>query len=339
VPPWLLKIFKNPDGQTNWPRVGAVIAAVAGAVWTVFTFVVEHKGAHDQGPTKEQIEQIQKPLAEQLAAQNALIKMLTEKNPAAAGPGVQQAVGAAVQSIAQGAEEGDTRLEKALGLLKENKIAEASKLLKEVAEAKTAHAEQATQQAEKAAAQAEKDRKDAAVAYRNLGAIAGLADPKRALEAFEKALALDPDDIKSLFWAGWIQIEYGDLLKAQSRLARVLELAKGAGQSFYEFWALTGVGDILVKKGNLPEALKSYQDELAIIERLANSDPGNAEWQRDLIISYKKIADCSPPKVRRANLSRALEITQALYASGRLAPKDEGMVSALAKLIAETPAE
>ena len=88
-------------------------------------------------------------------------------------------------------------MQQALALLKENKIAEATPLLNAVAVDKTARAEQAT-------AQAAKDRKDAAIAYRNLGAIAGLADPKRALEAYEKAVALDPDDLDSLLWAGWI---------------------------------------------------------------------------------------------------------------------------------------
>jgi len=38
-----------------------------------------------------------------------------------------------LQSIAQGAEAGETRLEKALGLLKENKLAEATRLLTAVA--------------------------------------------------------------------------------------------------------------------------------------------------------------------------------------------------------------
>ena len=64
------------------------------------------------GPSKEQTEQIQKPLTDQLGQKDAqiaaLTKMLLEKNPAA-GPGAQQAVGAAVQSIAQGASEGDNR--------------------------------------------------------------------------------------------------------------------------------------------------------------------------------------------------------------------------------------
>jgi hypothetical protein len=111
------------------------------------------------GPSKEQIEQIQKPQGEQLAvkdaqiaalnAQNAaLTQMLLEKNPAA-GPGAQQAVGAAVQLITQGAAEGDARLQQALDLLKANKIAEATPLLKAVAKDKKARAEQAATQADK----------------------------------------------------------------------------------------------------------------------------------------------------------------------------------------------
>ena len=50
------------------------------------------------------------------------------------------------------------------------------------------------------------------------------------------------------------------------------------------------VGDVLVAQGNLPEALKSYRDSLAIADRLAKSDPGNADWQRDLSVSYSRLA-------------------------------------------------
>ncbi|MGB6176925.1 MAG: tetratricopeptide repeat protein [Methylocella sp.] len=243
----LWESFRDPDKRAilSWLGGGAVV--VAGGIWTVVTFIVEHKDTSNKkggtvvtlsgqgiasggdtniggnvtiGPSKEQIEQIQKPLVEQIAA---LTKMLLEKNPAA-GSGAQQAVGAAVKSIAQGAKEGDPRLQQALDLLKENKIAEATPLLKAVAEDKTAHAEQET-------ARAAKDRKEAAIAYRNLGAIAGLADPKRALEAYEKAVALDPDDLESLYWAGAIQINYGNLNKAQARLERVLTLAKTEDQA------------------------------------------------------------------------------------------------------------
>ena len=49
------------------------------------------------------------------------------------------------------------------------------------------------------------------------------------------------------------------------------------------------IGDVQVAQGDLAGALKSYQDSLAIRDRLAKSDPGNAGWQRDLSVSYNNI--------------------------------------------------
>src|SRR5262245_36696320 len=144
---WLKSVVKDPEKRAILSWIGGAIVAVASAAFALVNWYADHKTGAAQGPSKEQIERIKKPLDEQLAAQTALIKTLLEKNPTAA-PGAQQAVGAAVASIAQGAEAGDSRLERALGLLKDNNIVEASKLLKEVAEAKTAHAEQAAKEAE-----------------------------------------------------------------------------------------------------------------------------------------------------------------------------------------------
>jgi hypothetical protein len=44
------------------------------------------------------------------------------------------------------------------------------------------------------------------------------------------------------------------------------------------------------EQGDLAGALKSYNDSLAIIDRLAKSDPGNAGWQRHLSVSLSKLA-------------------------------------------------
>ena len=52
------------------------------------------------------------------------------------------------------------------------------------------------------------------------------------------------------------------------------------------------IGDVLVAQGNLPEALKAFRDSLAISERLAKADPGNAGWQRDLSVSHERSATC-----------------------------------------------
>jgi tetratricopeptide (TPR) repeat protein len=209
----------------------------------------------------------------------------------------------------------DPRLKEALGLLKENKLAEAAQLLKIVAEDKTA-------QAEKAVAQAEKDRKEAVIAYRNLGAIAGLADPKRALEAHEKALALDPDDIESLYWAGAIQIDYGDLNKAQERLERLQELARSGEQESYKYAAVGSLGDIKQRRGDLGGALQSYQRTISVISRLAESEPNNARWQGDLSVSYERVGDVL---VQQGNLPEALKSYQAgLAIRDRLAKSEPG---------------
>ena len=43
-------------------------------------------------------------------------------------------------------------------------------------------------------------------------------------------------------------------------------------------------------QGDLAAALTSYEADLAIAERLAEADPGNAEWQRDLALGYGRVA-------------------------------------------------
>ena len=63
------------------------------------------------------------------------------------------------------------------------------------------------------------------------------------------------------------------------------------------------VGDVQVAQGDLAGALKSYRDSLAIRERLAQSDPGNADWQRDLSVSYDRAGDV---QVAQGDLAGAL---------------------------------
>ena len=45
------------------------------------------------------------------------------------------------------------------------------------------------------------------------------------------------------------------------------------------------LGDVWMARGKLNEALKAYQDGLAIRERLIATDPNNTLWQRNLSIS------------------------------------------------------
>jgi tetratricopeptide (TPR) repeat protein len=68
----------------------------------------------------------------------------------------------------------------------------------------------------------------------------------------------------------------------------------------------------------------SYEAKRDIISRLATSDPGNADWQRDLSAAYNKIGDV---QVAQGDLKAALKS----YSDGRaiferLAKSDPGNV-------------
>ena len=77
-----------------------------------------------------------------------------------------------------------------------------------------------------------------------------------------------------------------------------------------------------VTLGRSAEALKSFRDGLAISDRLAKADPGNAGWQRDLSVSYDKIGDV---QVAQGNLPEALKsFRDGLAIADRLAKADPG---------------
>jgi tetratricopeptide (TPR) repeat protein len=55
--------------------------------------------------------------------------------------------------------------------------------------------------------------------------------------------------------------------------------------------AYIGLGDALLSAGKRQEALDIYLKGLAIREKLVISDPGNRDWQRQLIVNYLTIGD------------------------------------------------
>jgi len=248
-------------------------------------------------------------ITNQLTEPNKQLKDVVDlllKNQGQVAPNRERAVSDALTAAAEGAAEGDTRLQRALELLKANNIAEAEPLLRSVAEDK-----------ERAAASGGEG---AATAYRNLGAISGLADLKRAREAYARATALDPDNPDGLFWAGWFELEAGDLDGTENLYTRLLQLdGKGATKDQI-LWARVGLGDIAVARGNLLDALTSYRDSLAIAEDLAKADPGRAGWQRDLSLSHEKVGDVL---VAQGKLTDALKsYRESLAIRERLAEDD-----------------
>src|SRR6202042_3343730 len=81
------------------------------------------------------------------------------------------------------------------------------------------------------------DSKQAAAAWRNLGAIAGLRDPKSAREAYARAVMLDPEDTDSLSQDGWFELDAGDLAAAERSYRQLLTLAQAEPDSREAYWA------------------------------------------------------------------------------------------------------
>jgi tetratricopeptide (TPR) repeat protein len=313
----------------SWLGGGAVVI-VAGA-WTLFTYFHDDKklgaltttvvnpsgsniiapGGVFNGPVN--LGPDQKRIDDKIDEVKVLVQQLLAVSQAQAAPGREQAVSTAVENITKGAAAGEAPLQQALDLLKEHKVEDASRVLRAFADDKT------TQLAQDQA-RLKADSLDAAAAYRNLGAIAGLADPKSAREAYGRAVALDPDDREALYWHGWLQLRAGDLGSADRDLNRLLQVAAAAHDDRGTYRAYLRLGEIFQVRGNLQSA-REYEDRAYdLAKRNAEQSPDDQEWQRDLAVSYNKIGAVLGDQ---GNLPEALKSYQDGFAiTDRLAKAD-----------------
>ena len=66
-------------------------------------------------------------------------------------------------------------------------------------------------------------------------------------------------------------------------------------------------------QGDLAAALTSYRVSHEIRERLAKADPGNADWQRDLAVSFERIGDVQSRREETAPAIAAFERALRIY--------------------------
>jgi tetratricopeptide (TPR) repeat protein len=244
----------------------AILLAVIGAVSIGY---LAAKRSHDE--LTEGLDKLARQV-DQIAGQ------LLGSTVLARSPEVENAVVEAVQSTATGARDGDVRLSTALELLQHGRVQEAGAILRAVAEDK--------------AERKNGDSNATAAAFRSFGAIAGLSDPRRAEEAYRRALDYEPNDTESLYWVGWLSLLAGRLGPAETMLNRLLELATSTYDEAYLFWANVRLGEVSLSRGNLSRA-KAYQ---AAAHNIANrhhlgDDPADPDWRRKLSIVLEKIGD------------------------------------------------
>ena len=70
---------------------------------------------------------------------------------------------------------------------------------------------------------------------------------------------------------------------------------------------MSEIGDISAARGDRDGALKAYKDGLDIAKLLAARDPNNAEWQRDLSVSYDRVGDISTARGDRDGALKAYQ--------------------------------
>ena len=79
--------------------------------------------------------------------------------------------------------------------------------------------------------------------------------------------------------------------KAAEAFQKARAAAERSGDQRTEMVAANRLGDVRLKQGDTVAALAAYRSGFAIAETLAQRDPANTEWQRDLSVSHTKIGD------------------------------------------------
>ena len=127
-----------------------------------------------------------------------------------------------------------------------------------------------------------KANREAAEAARNIAAFKRLTNVAEAADLYSRAAELDPENYQT-----WIDL-----------------------------------GDMTLRAGHLARARSAFERSLAIAERLAQADPGNAGRQRDLSVSHNRIGDVQQVQ---GDLAAALTSYQASHVIfERLAQADPG---------------
>ena len=99
--------------------------------------------------------------------------------------------------------------------------------------------------------------------------------------------------------------------------------------------ATSELGTTLAGMGRREEALAAFRQCLAIREALAQLDPGNADWQIDLVIVLFKLAEVGDEA--RSRLALALQILRQLASERKLPPVQQAWIGLIERALANLP--
>ncbi|RFB04835.1 tetratricopeptide repeat protein [Parvularcula marina] len=130
---------------------------------------------------------------------------------------------------------------------------------------------------------------DAAIAWRDLGALAYDRDPAIALEAYQQAARIDPGHYET--WIALSALEYeqnGDVRAAKAAAASAADVADDLDK---RLTALSELAFLEFEAGELELARQRFQQILQIVRPLNEAEPGNDEYLLILADTLEGLAD------------------------------------------------
>jgi len=223
-------------------------------------------------------EELLAPLQGQILAKEAQVKALTEAITALSkADAPAKSINAALREL----EQGDT-------------AKKAQAIFAEVLRSKEAEGRQAN--------------KEAAAAARHLGALTFEGDTKEALAAYQKAVALAPDNVDGWNRLATLFLHTGQLTQAEAAYRKVLALGNSRQDRETQAVAYGNLGIVYSTRGELGKAEEMHRKALAINEALGSKE-GMANQYADLgIVAYTRGELDKAEEMHR----KALELGEAL---------------------------
>ncbi len=124
----------------------------------------------------------------------------------------------------------------------------------------------------------------------------------------------------TLLVIGFVRELRGEIAQLEGLAAEVLRLAQGIRDEYLEFEAQRLLGSVLEAQGQLKAAEAAFAEVLAISRKLAEQDPSNAGWRRNLAVAHSRMGGVleAQGQLRAAEAAFA----EALAISRRLAEQD-----------------
>ena len=162
--------------------------------------------------------------------------------------------------------------------------------------------------------------KEQAEAARDLAASAVTSDVAEGLSWYRKAVALDPDNMTGRIGLGDAAMAGGKLQEAGDAFRHYIHLARQIRSENGVYVGLNRLGQVQVAQGDLPSALTSYRDSLAISTGWRNPIP--ATHGSAICRCRRKIGDV---QVAQGDLAGAVKsYRDSLAITERLAKSDPG---------------